>query len=109
MAALDGFPVRSTFPKEGGVNDSGLWAIPRTSEKAEEAHVFMDFMCQPEIQSLMSRNVGTAPTVHRDLLDLTDEEFAFVSSDISPIIPRYDIQNAFDAQLAQQWSELIAS
>ena len=48
-------------------------------------------MCQPQIQGLLSRKVGTAPTVKRDVLDLTPKEFAAVSSDIPPIIPRYDL------------------
>ena len=29
LAAAEGHPVRSTFPKEGGVNDSGCWAVSR--------------------------------------------------------------------------------
>ena len=51
LAAADGQPVRSTFPKEGGIQDSGCWAISRASQKAEEAHVFIDYMCQPAIQA----------------------------------------------------------
>ncbi len=109
LAAADGFPVRSTFPKEGGISDSGLWAISRASKKAEEAHVFINFMCRPEIQSLLSRQVGTAPTVHRDLLDLTDDEFSAVSSDIPPVLPRYDLYGTRGDWLAQKWSELISS
>ncbi|MHC2302339.1 putative spermidine/putrescine transport system substrate-binding protein [Rhizobium mongolense] len=49
LAAADGFPVRSTFPKEGGIQDSGCWALSRASKKAEEAHIFIDYMCQPAI------------------------------------------------------------
>ena len=91
LAAADGHPVRSTFPKEGGVNDAGSWVVSKASTKLEEAHAFIDFMSTPEIQALLSRKVGTSPTVKRDVLDLTDEEFAAVSSDIPPIIPRYDL------------------
>ena len=65
--------------------------MSRASKKAEEAHVFIDYMSQPQIQALMSRKVGTSPTVKTELLDLTDEEFAAVSTDIEPIIPRYDL------------------
>ena len=108
LAAADGNPVRSTFPKEGGILDSGCWALSRASEKGEEAHIFIDFMSQPEIQTLMSRNVGTAPTVARDLLDLSDEEFAAVSSDIDPIIPRYDLYTSKADWLNQKWTEMIA-
>ena len=107
-AAADGHPVRSTFPAEGGILDSGCWALSRASGKAEEAHVFVDYMSQPDIQAVLSRKVGTAPTVSRDLLDLTDEEFASVSSDIDPIIPRYDLYTSKADWLNQKWTETIA-
>ena len=107
LAAADGHPVRSTFPKEGGIQDSGCWALSRASDKVEEAHVFIDYMSQPEIQATLSRKVGTAPTLKRDLLDLTAEEFASVSSDIDPIIPRYDLYQTKSDWLNQKWTELI--
>src|SRR3546814_3862310 len=64
LAAADGHPVRSTFPKEGGILDSGSWALSRASEKAEEAHVFIDYMSQPAIQATMSRKVGKIGRAH---------------------------------------------
>ncbi|WP_411956171.1 ABC transporter substrate-binding protein [Arvimicrobium flavum] len=108
LAAADGQPVRSTFPKEGGIQDSGCWALSRASQKAEEAHIFIDYMCQPAIQATLSRKVGTAPTVKREAMDLTDEEFAAVSSDIEPIIPRYDLYQTKSDWLNQKWTEMIA-
>ncbi|WP_037492551.1 ABC transporter substrate-binding protein [Sneathiella glossodoripedis] len=107
LAIADGHPVRSTFPKEGGILDSGSWALSRASDKVEEAHIFMNYMSQPEVQSNMSRKVGTAPTVKRSLLDLTPEEFASVSSEIDPIIPRYDMYQNRSDWLNQKWTELI--
>ncbi|NVP55081.1 ABC transporter substrate-binding protein [Mycoplana rhizolycopersici] len=107
LAAADGHPVRSTFPKEGGIQDSGCWALSRASNKVEEAHVFIDYMSQPAIQAILSRKVGTAPTVKRELLDLTDAEFAAVSSDIEPIVPRYDLYQTKSDWLNQKWTELI--
>lgn len=107
LAAADGFPVRSTFPKEGGIQDSGAWAVSKASDKSDEAHEFINYMSQPEIQALMSRKVGTAPTVQRSLTDLTDEEFAAVSSEIEPILPRYDLYQEKSDWLNQRWSEMI--
>lgn len=108
LAAADGFHVRSTFPKEGGIQDSGCWALSRASKKTEEAHIFIDYMCQPAIQATLSRKVGTAPTIKRDLLDLNEKEFAAVSSDIEPITPRYDLYQSKSDWLNQKWTELIA-
>ncbi|MCA1442598.1 ABC transporter substrate-binding protein [Ensifer sp. IC4062] len=107
LAAADGHPVRSTFPKEGGIQDSGCWALSRASQKSEEAHIFIDYMCQPSIQATLSRKVGTSPTVKRESTDLTDKEFAAVSSDIEPIIPRYDLYQTKSDWLNQKWTELI--
>jgi putative spermidine/putrescine transport system substrate-binding protein len=107
LAAAEGHPVRSTFPKEGGVQDSGCWALSRASKKVEEAHVFIDYMGQPAIQATLSRKVGTSPTVKRELLDLNEKEFAAVSSDIEPIIPRYDLYTTKADWLNQKWTELI--
>ncbi|WEX76735.1 ABC transporter substrate-binding protein [Sinorhizobium numidicum] len=107
LAAADGHPVRSTFPKEGGIQDSGCWALSRASQKSEEAHIFIDYMCQPTIQATLSRKVGTSPTVKRESTDLTDKEFAAVSSDIEPIVPRYDLYQTKSDWLNQKWTELI--
>ncbi|KQU64094.1 ABC transporter substrate-binding protein [Aminobacter sp. DSM 101952] len=107
LAAADGQPVRSTFPKEGGIQDSGNWVISRASTKVDEAHVFIDHMSQPAVQALMSRKVGTAPTLKKEVLDLKPEEFAAVSSDIPPIIPRYDLYTTKADWINQKWTELI--
>ncbi|AFL53496.1 putative spermidine/putrescine transport system substrate-binding protein [Sinorhizobium fredii] len=107
LAAADGHPVRSTFPKEGGIQDSGCWALSRVSQKSEEAHIFIDYMCQPAVQATLSRKVGTSPTVKRESTDLTDKEFAAVSSDIEPIVPRYDLYQTKSDWLNQKWTELI--
>ncbi len=107
IAASQGHPVRSTFPEEGGVLDSGSWSVSKASNKLDEVHVFINYMCQPEIQTKVSRSLGTAPTVPRQHLDLTDEEFAAVASEIPPIIPRYDIYQERGDWITQQWTEMI--
>lgn len=108
LAAADGHPVRSTFPKEGGVNDSGSWAVSRASKKLEEALVFINYMSRPDIQAKLSRKIGTAPTVRRDVTDLTDKEFASVSSDIEPIIPRYQMYaGELSDWVNQKWTEMV--
>ena len=95
--------------RRGGRGRRLALAVSRASQKLEEALVFIDYMSQPSIQSLMSRKVGTAPTIKRELTDLTDEEFAAVSSDIPPILPRYDLYVEKSDMLNQLWTEMIAS
>lgn len=85
LSAADGLPVRSTFPKEGGILGDAYWIVPRDSEHVEAAAQFINYMSRPEVQAEMARNLGIAPVVRRDTMDLTDEEFASVSSDGTPI------------------------
>jgi putative spermidine/putrescine transport system substrate-binding protein len=108
LAASEGKPVRSTFPEEGGVLDSGSWCVSKASDKVAESEEFMNYMCQPEIQAKLSRFVGTAPTVRRELTDLTDDEYGAVASSIDPILPRYDVYSEREDWLNQKWSELVA-
>jgi putative spermidine/putrescine transport system substrate-binding protein len=101
-------PVRSTFPKEGGVLDSGTWAVTKACKKVEEAHIFINYMSRPDIQKKLSLKVGTAPTVKRELTGLSAEDFAAVSSDIAPIIPRYDIYTGqMSDWINQKWTEMV--
>lgn len=109
LAAANGQPVRSSFPKEGAVLDSGSWVVSKASQMRDQAQVFIDYMGRPEIQAKLSRNVGTAPTVDRALTDLTDEEFAAVASDLPPILPRYDLYVERADAVNQQWSEMITA
>lgn len=109
LAAAEGFPVRSTFPKEGGVVDSGFWLLSKASEMQEEAQVFMNYTSDPTIQSKLSRNVGTAPVVPRKDTDLTDEEFAAVASDIPPIVPQYDMYLKWGSWISDNWTQMISS
>jgi putative spermidine/putrescine transport system substrate-binding protein len=108
LAAAQGQPVRSTFPQEGGVLDSGSWVVPRASAAVDEAQAFIDYVARPEIQAKLARFVGTAPTVPREQTDLSDEEFAAVSSDIPPILPSYDLYLDRADWVNQQWTEMIA-
>jgi len=101
-------PVRSTFPKEGGVLDSGTWAVTKACKKVEEAQIFINYMCRPDIQKKLSLKVGTSPTVKKELTGLTAEDFAAVSSEIKPIIPRYDIYTGkMSDWINQKWTDMI--
>jgi len=107
LAAGDGQPVRSTFPEEGAVLDSGSWVVSSASQAIEQAQEFIDYMARPDVQAKLARFVGTAPTVNRELTDLTDEEFAAVASDLPPILPYYDLYVDRADWVNQQWSEMI--
>lgn len=107
LVAADGKPVRSTFPDEGAVLDSGSWVVSRASKAVEASHAFINYMAQPDVQSKLSRFVGTAPTVSRELTDLSDAEFAAVSSDKTPILPLAEMYADRGDWINQMWAEKI--
>jgi putative spermidine/putrescine transport system substrate-binding protein len=58
------------------------------------------------MQAKLARKLGSAPVVDRSLLDLTDEEFNAVSSDIEPITPHYEMQAMKTDFINQVWAEM---
>ena len=108
VAAEEGFPLRSTFPMEGGVADAGFWLLSKASEKQEEAQIFLNYATSPAVQAKLSRTIGTAPVVARQETDLTEKEFNAVSSDIPPIVPQYDIYLKWGDWISDRWMEMIA-
>ncbi|MEI4197229.1 ABC transporter substrate-binding protein [Roseovarius sp. E0-M6] len=108
LAAAEGFPVVSTFPKEGGILDSGYWIVPEHVKPLDEVHEFINFMTAPETQALLARKVGTAPVVDPALTDLSEAELAAVSSPKEPIIPRYDIYRDHADWISDTWNKVIS-
>lgn len=45
------------------LDTSGYWVVSRVSRSLPEAHKFIDYMCRPEIQAVLSRTLGTTPTL----------------------------------------------
>jgi putative spermidine/putrescine transport system substrate-binding protein len=108
LSVWDDKPVASTFPKEGGIVSDAYWVVPRDSENITAAEKFLDFMSRPETQALMARKMGVFPVVPRDSMDLTDEEFASVGSEIEPIRVQTHIHLREGDWLETKYQEMIA-
>ncbi|NJR13110.1 MAG: hypothetical protein HC779_00775 [Phyllobacteriaceae bacterium] len=87
--------------------DFGSWIVPKAVEAVDAAHVLVDFISDAATQSLLARNVSTAPVIARGLTDLSEAEFLAVSSDIPPIVPRHDIYGTDGAWIGDRWNEII--
>jgi len=107
LMALDGFPIKPIFPKEGNPQDYGSWCLSAISEKADEAAEFINFSSDPATQALMSRMIGTAPLVDQAKTDLTDEEFAMVSGAPS-IKPAYEAYLDNETFIKESWDKMLA-
>ncbi|MBS35675.1 MAG: ABC transporter substrate-binding protein [Thiotrichales bacterium] len=108
LAIADGFPLRSTFPKEGGLIDFGNWGLVRGSDKFAQAHIFMDYCTQPEVQANIANSMGVAPVVAREKLPMTDEEFDLVSSPIEPVVPNYEMYVQNGDWVSATWQAMLA-
>jgi putative spermidine/putrescine transport system substrate-binding protein len=111
FAASQGEPLRSVFPTEGAILDSGFWHISANSEEVAACHAFIDYMCQPEIQAELARTLGTSPVAKKDTMDLTEEEYSAVSGPgpEAALRPEYEIYDKWEDWIDQRWSEMIIS
>jgi putative spermidine/putrescine transport system substrate-binding protein len=107
VMAAGGFPIRSTFPWEGGVLDFGFWSLVEGSKRREAAETFLNYCSDPVVQTEITRHLGTAPVVPRELTDLSDNEYLAVSGGGAPIVPRYDVYVKNGDWIAKTWAKLI--
>jgi putative spermidine/putrescine transport system substrate-binding protein len=110
-AASQGEPLRSVFPTEGAILDSGFWAISKTTENVTACQAFIDYMCRPEIQAELARTLGTTPTAKQELMDLNDQEYEAVGGPGPEVAlrPKYEMYDEWEDWIDQQWTEMILS
>ena len=108
LSIWDGKPIASTFPAEGGIVSDAYWVVPRDSKNIDAAEKFLDYMSRPEVQAAMARQMGVFPIVSRGSMDLTDEEFSAVGSDIEPIRVQTEIHLREGDWLETKYQEMIA-
>jgi putative spermidine/putrescine transport system substrate-binding protein len=104
-----GTVVRSIFPKEGAVQATNYWCQPNASSKIDEAQEFINFCSTPEAQQLIARFVGSAPVVDRRQTNLTDQEFAVVSSSSRSIFTATEARFKFTDYMEQQFTRMLTS
>ncbi|MBC6439498.1 MAG: extracellular solute-binding protein [Rhodospirillales bacterium] len=104
----EGFPIMSTFPKEGGVIDFGSWCMVQGTEKADTCQEFINWCVSPEAQTTITDNLWTAPVLPRDMLpNLSDKSFNRASSTIEPIVPKYAVYVEKGDWIAERWDEFL--
>jgi len=110
-AASQGEPLRSVFPDEGAILDSGFWAVTKTTENLPGAIAFVDYFSRPAIQAELARTLGTTPTARQDTMDLTAEEYEAVGGPgpEAALRPKYEMYDEWEDFLDQQWTEMILS
>jgi putative spermidine/putrescine transport system substrate-binding protein len=112
VMASQGAPVKSVFPKEGGVLDHGEWMLLKTSKKAKEAHVFVNYCCDPKVQDRVSMALGTSPTVSPQYLSLSKEDYENIAGPgpDAAITPYYELYvGEMETWLKEKWNEMVIS
>lgn len=106
-----GAPLRSVFPTEGAILDSGFWSISKTTENLGACVVFIDYMCRPEVQQELALTLGTIPSTKRETLTMSDEEYEAVAGPgpETALRPKYEIYDKWEDWIDQNWTELILS
>jgi putative spermidine/putrescine transport system substrate-binding protein len=108
-AASQGEPLRSVFPTEGAILDSGEWAVTKTTQNLDACIAFINYMCKPEIQAELARTLGTSPTVRKEFMDLSDKEYRSLAGPGpgAALRPEYRIYEEWEDWINQRWTETI--
>ena len=109
LSIWDGLPIASTFPKEGGIKSTAYWVAPAASKHTEAAQKFIDYMSQPEVQEAMALNLGIFPVVPRETMNLSDDDFAAVGSDIAPITLQTEIHLEEGEWLEERFQSMLSN
>lgn len=106
-----GAPLRSVFPTEGAILDSGFWSISKTTEELGACVTFVDYMCRPEVQQELALTLGTIPSTKRETLDMSDEDYEVVAGPgpEEALRPKYEMYDQWEDWIDQNWTELILS
>jgi putative spermidine/putrescine transport system substrate-binding protein len=107
--ADSGVSVKTVFPKEGPLIDYGCWCQPTASTKTAEADAFIDFMCLPETQNLMASQVNVPVLLRPELLNLSPQTAAIVTSPTKPISINLDARAQHLDFMVQQFNQMAAS
>jgi putative spermidine/putrescine transport system substrate-binding protein len=107
--ADSGVSISTVFPKEGPLMDFGSWCQPKSSKKVAEADAFIDFMCTPEAQSLLGNEVNVPPLIRRELLTLTPEAAAIVTSPTKPVPLNVAARSKHLDFMVQQFNDMAAA
>lgn len=110
-AASQGEPLRSVFPTEGAILDSGYWSISKNTENVAACQAFVNYMCKPEVQAELARTLGTTPTAAKEHMDLTAKEYEAVGGPgpEAALRPKYEMYDVWEDWIDQQWTEMILS
>jgi putative spermidine/putrescine transport system substrate-binding protein len=104
-----GVNLKRIFPKEGPLIDYGCWCQPTSSKKVEEADIFINFMCQADIQNLLASKVNVPPLARKELLTLSAETAALVSSPTRPIPTNLEARSKHLDFMVEQFNQMAAS
>ncbi|MGA0604034.1 ABC transporter substrate-binding protein [Caulobacter sp. KR2-114] len=107
--ADSGVSVQAVFPKEGALIDYGCWCQPSASKKTAEAEAFIDFMCTAEAQNLLASKVNVPPLIRKELLTLSPETAALVTSPNEPIATNLAARSKHLDFMVQQFNQMAAS
>ncbi|HEV8564179.1 MAG TPA: extracellular solute-binding protein [Actinomycetota bacterium] len=110
-AASQGEPLRSVFPTEGAILDSGYWSISKNTENLAACQAFVNYMCTPDVQAELARTLGTTPTAAKEHMDLTEKEYEAVGGPgpEAALRPKYEMYDVWEDFIDQQWTEMILS
>lgn len=106
-----GAPVETRFPEEGGVQNYGSWAIIQTTDYPDAAKEFVDYAIRPDVQTQITEELYTAPTIQESELNLSDQmyEKVYGPGPEAAFTPYSRLYLEREKWIGEQWKQTVLS
>lgn len=104
-----GAPVKTRFPKEGGVMNFGAWSIVKSTDFAEEAEQFVDYAVKPGVQEQITKSLFTAPTIKQGEMELSEEmyEKVYGPGPDAALHPYNELYLEKEEFISKKWKQIV--
>jgi putative spermidine/putrescine transport system substrate-binding protein len=104
-------PVETRFPEEGGLLNFGSWCIVKSTDYPDAAKQFVDYAVRPDVQTQITENLYSAPTIKESELNISDElyEKVYGPGPDEAIRPYNELYVDREEWITEQWKQTVLS
>lgn len=87
----------------------GSWNVVKTTNYADAAQKFIDYSLQPAVQEQITKNLYSAPTIKKSILDISNKLYHKVYGPGPDAAIRVYVKPYIEMEqwLNQQWKQMI--
>lgn len=101
-------PIKRVVPKEGWVGDHGEWVVLKSSKRKQAAYEFINFSLKPEVQTQLTNQLHTAPTIRNTNLSEKERKRVFGPGPDYHIKPDWTPVWDHEEYIRNKWNKFLS-